>query len=49
MRASSKRRSASIDLPGPATGPTGDNDGTAYLSTRGGYFVVDLRPAGPSG
>jgi len=31
-----------IDLPGPATGLTGDNGGTAYLSTRGGYFVVDL-------
>jgi len=31
-----------VDLPGPATGLTGDNDGTAYLSTRGGYFVVDL-------
>ena len=31
-----------VDLPGPATGLTGDNHGTAYLSTRGGYFVVDL-------
>jgi outer membrane protein assembly factor BamB len=31
-----------IDLPGPATGLTGDDAGTAYLSTRGGYFVVDL-------
>ena len=31
-----------IDLPGPATGLTGDGGGTAYLSTRGGYFVVDL-------
>ncbi|MGA9491675.1 MAG: hypothetical protein WBV80_15685 [Mycobacterium sp.] len=31
-----------IDLPGPATGLTGDNGGSAYLSTRGGYFVVDL-------
>jgi outer membrane protein assembly factor BamB len=30
-----------IDLPGPATGLTGDG-GSAYLSTRGGYFVVDL-------
>jgi outer membrane protein assembly factor BamB len=31
-----------IDLPGPASGLTGDGDGTAYLSSRGGYFVVDL-------
>jgi hypothetical protein len=31
-----------IDVPGPATGLTGDNNGTAYLSTHGGYFVVDL-------
>ena len=31
-----------IDLPGPATALTGDNGGTAYLSARGGYFVVDL-------
>jgi hypothetical protein len=31
-----------IDVPGPASGLTGDGDGTAYLSTRGGYFVVDL-------
>jgi hypothetical protein len=30
-----------IELPGPATGLTGDG-GTAYLSTRGGYLVVDL-------
>ena len=34
-----------IDLPGPATGLTGDGGGNAYLSARGGYFVVDL-PAG---
>jgi hypothetical protein len=31
-----------IDLPGPATALTGDDGGAAYLSTRGGYFVVDL-------
>jgi len=31
-----------IDLPGPATGLAGDNSGTAYVSTHGGYFVVDL-------
>jgi hypothetical protein len=34
-----------VDLPGPATGLTGDGEGTAYLSTRGGYFVVDLSAA----
>jgi hypothetical protein len=34
-----------VDLPGPATALAGDNNGTAYLSGRGGYFVVDL-PAG---
>jgi hypothetical protein len=34
-----------VELPGPATGLTGDADGTAYLSTRGGYFVVDLSAA----
>ncbi|HEU4361147.1 MAG TPA: hypothetical protein VFR27_06505 [Mycobacterium sp.] len=31
-----------IALPGPATALTGDGRGIAYLSTRGGYFVVDL-------
>ena len=31
-----------IALPGPATGLVGDSAGTAYLSTRGGYFMVDL-------
>ena len=31
-----------IQLPGPATGLAGDNTGSVYLSTRGGYFVVDL-------
>ncbi len=29
-------------LPGPAAALTGDGRGTAYLSARGGYFVVDL-------
>lgn len=31
-----------IPLPGPATALAGDGQGTAYLSTRGGYFTVDL-------
>lgn len=31
-----------IALPGPATALTGDGRGSAYLSARGGYFVVDL-------
>ena len=31
-----------IPLPGPASALTGDGHGTAYLATRGGYFVVDL-------
>lgn len=31
-----------VGLPGPATALAGDNDGTAYLSGRGGYFIVDL-------
>ncbi|WP_242657355.1 YncE family protein [Mycobacterium talmoniae] len=31
-----------IALPGPATALAGDGRGTAYLATRGGYFVVDL-------
>lgn len=34
--------SRAIALPGPATGLTGDGSGNAFLSTRGGYFVVDL-------
>jgi hypothetical protein len=29
-------------LPGPATALAGDGHGTAYLSARGGYFVVNL-------
>jgi DNA-binding beta-propeller fold protein YncE len=31
-----------VALPGPATALTGDDRGTAYLATRGGYFAVDL-------
>jgi DNA-binding beta-propeller fold protein YncE len=31
-----------IALPGPATALADDGHGVAYLSTRGGYFVVDL-------
>ncbi|ORA37556.1 hypothetical protein BST20_13665 [Mycobacterium branderi] len=31
-----------IALPGPASALTGDGAGNAYLSTRGGYFAVDL-------
>nr|WP_264065914.1 hypothetical protein [Mycolicibacterium komossense] len=31
-----------IPLPGPATSVAGDGRGVAYLSTLGGYFVVDL-------
>jgi DNA-binding beta-propeller fold protein YncE len=31
-----------IELPGAVSGLAGDNVGAAYLSTRGGYFVVDL-------
>jgi hypothetical protein len=34
--------SRTIELPGPATGLAGDDAGNAYLSTRGGYFAVDL-------
>ncbi|ORW99462.1 hypothetical protein AWC30_16165 [Mycolicibacillus trivialis] len=32
----------SIALPGPVGAMAGDGHGTAYLSTRGGYFLVDL-------
>jgi hypothetical protein len=39
---SQQTRPRVIDLPGPATGLAGDGAGNAYLSTRGGYFVVDL-------
>jgi hypothetical protein len=31
-----------LTLPGPATALAGDGQGSAYLSTRGGYFTVDL-------
>jgi hypothetical protein len=31
-----------LTLPGPATAIAGDGQGSAYLSTRGGYFTVDL-------
>jgi len=31
-----------VPLPGPATAIAGGGQGTAYLSTRGGYFTVDL-------
>ena len=31
-----------LTLPGPATALAGDDQGSAYLSTRGGYFTVDL-------
>ena len=32
----------SVPLPAAATAMTGDDDGRLYLSTRGGYFRVDL-------
>ncbi len=32
----------SVPLPGPATAMTGDDEGRLYVSTRGGYFRVDL-------
>lgn len=32
----------SVPLPGTATAMTGDNNGRLYVSTRGGYFRVDL-------
>jgi len=31
-----------VPLPGPATAMTGDDQGRLYVSTRGGYFRVDL-------
>ncbi|HEX2284245.1 MAG TPA: hypothetical protein VHI10_05350, partial [Mycobacterium sp.] len=38
----------SVPLPGEATAMTGDNQGTVYASTRGGYFRVDVA-AGTAG
>jgi hypothetical protein len=38
----SGQRPRSIALPGPATAITGDGHGRAYLSTRGGYYRVEL-------
>jgi hypothetical protein len=32
-----------VPLPAPATAMAGDNDGRVFVSTRGGYFRVDLR------
>ncbi|HJT93627.1 MAG TPA: hypothetical protein VJ777_17120, partial [Mycobacterium sp.] len=32
-----------VPLPGPATAMAGDNEGRVFVSTRGGYFRVDLR------
>jgi len=32
-----------VPLPGPATAMAGDNDGRVYASTRGGYFLIDIR------
>ena len=31
-----------VPLPGPATAMTGDDDGRLFVSTRGGYFRVDV-------
>ncbi|UMB72254.1 YncE family protein [Mycobacterium paraterrae] len=42
MMGSQQTGSRVIPLSGPATGLAGDGDGTAYVSTRGGYFAVDL-------
>jgi hypothetical protein len=39
---STQTSSRVTQLPGPASGLTGDGRGNAYLSTRGGYFTVDL-------
>jgi DNA-binding beta-propeller fold protein YncE len=37
-----------VPLPMPATAMTGDNDGRMYVSTRGGYYRVDLRAGAAS-
>jgi DNA-binding beta-propeller fold protein YncE len=37
-----------VPLPGPATAMTGDNAGRMYVSTRGGYFRVDIRTGAAS-
>jgi DNA-binding beta-propeller fold protein YncE len=34
-----------IELPGPATALAGNGEGQVYLSTRGGYFIVDIGAA----
>jgi hypothetical protein len=36
-------QSRPVTLPATATALTGDNQGTVYASTRGGYFRIDLR------
>jgi DNA-binding beta-propeller fold protein YncE len=36
----------SVTLPTPATAMTGDDQGRVYVSTRGGYFRVDLAEGG---
>ncbi len=35
-------QAGSVPLPGVATAMTGDGEGRTYVSTRGGYFLVDL-------
>lgn len=42
LMGSQQTSSRVIELPGPATGLTGDGSGNGYLSTRGGYYAVDL-------
>jgi outer membrane protein assembly factor BamB len=38
-------QSRPVTLPAPATALAGDNNGTVYAATRGGYFRIDLRAA----